>query len=131
MELEFELRPKPTFPTRPLFHLWVFGYLSESVTDCYRCRSPGLPVDFLRGAEGCALGPASYEALQAIRMAGVGIGIVLTLILQRVPVAQKELGSHPNSLREEGDKEEVGVAMPGIHCDRVICSVRAEGTGWV
>lgn len=92
MELEFKLRPKPTFPTRPLFRLWVFGY---------RCRSPGLPVDFLRGAEGCALGPASYEALQAIRMAGVGIGIVLTLILQRVPVAQKELGSHPNSEKRE------------------------------
>lgn len=37
-------------------------------------------------------------------MAGVGIEIILTLIVQRVPVAQKEEGSHPSSLREEGDK---------------------------
>lgn len=64
-------------------------------------------------------------------MAGVGIGIVLTLIVQRVQVAQKEEGSHPSSLREEGDKEEIGVTMPGIYCAHEICSVRAEDTGWV
>lgn len=130
MELEFKLRPKPTFPTRPLFHLWVFGYLSESVTDCYSCRSPGLPVDFLRGAEGCALEPASYEALQAIRMAGGRDRDSFDPDCAEGAGGPERVGDSPK-LREEGDKEEVGVAMPGIHCDREICSVRAEGTGWV
>ena len=57
----------PTCSTTPLF---TFGICQHHLQPCFRCRFPGLTIDFLRSAEGCGPEPASYKALQVILMEG-------------------------------------------------------------